>query len=151
MVIGCVASGTVVPVGDGKNITLSAAEWRPMPNESEYARNFEAVKNSPPRAYHVLTIFLNVMSEDRHSGKKISVREYLEIFASNPGEVTVLLRRDQGTFWLLSREMFRDLVVPGVSLSRVGSFSPNDQQQVWNTLQDRVDRTRHILSRLEAE
>lgn len=146
---GCSAREIVVPLDNGQELTLPASQWRALVNESGYARNFEAVENPPPREYHVLTVFLNPMSEDRRTGKKISDTEYIEIFASNPGEITVLLRRDHRTFWLLSREMFHDNSVPGVDLSRVGSFGPNDEHLIRAALQDRIDITRHFLGSLQ--
>ena len=133
-----------VSIADRK-VTLSSAEWRAMPNETEYARNFEAVSNRPPRQYQIVTFFLNSMSEDRKSGEQISPNEYLEVFLSNPDEITVLLRRDHGSYWVLSREMFRAVPVSGVSTNRIGSFATPDAQRVTGALRNQIDSTRYLL------
>ena len=116
-----------------------------MPNEAEYARNFEAIANTPPRQYQIVTFFLSPMTEDRRSGQRISPSEYLEVFLSNPGEITVLLKRDHGTYWLLSREMFKAVLVPGVDTNRVGSVSGPEAERVAETLRNQIDSSRHLI------
>ena len=137
-------SNHVVAVGDRK-VVLSLAEWRVMPNEAEYARNFEAVSNRSPRQYQIVTVFLNQMSRDRKTGQEIAPNEYLEVFLSNPDEITVLLQRDHGSYWLLSREMFRGVTVPGVDTSRLGSLSASESELVAEALRNEIDSTRHLL------
>lgn len=134
----------MVQVGTRK-VELAALEWRAMPNEVEYARNFEAIANTPPRQYQIVTFFLNPMTEDRRSGQRISPSEYLEVFLSNPGEITVLLKKDHGNYWLLSREMFKAVVVPGMDTNRVGSFSGPEAERVAETLRNQIDSSRYLI------
>ena len=130
----------------GRRLALSAAEWQPMKNEAEYAKNFEARLNRSPRQYQILTVFLNQMSEDRKAGREIASGEHLEIFISNPNEVTVLLRRDYGVYWLLSREMFRGISVRGVDLSTFRPLSQLEENAVIAALSNEIDGTRHLLA-----
>ena len=129
----------------GRRLALSAEEWQPMKNEAEYAKNFEARSNRSPRQYQILTVFLNQMSEDRKAGREIAAGEYLEVFISNPNEVTVLLRRNHGVYWLLSREMFRGISARGVDLSTIGPLSRHDEDAVMAALRNEIDSTRHLL------
>jgi hypothetical protein len=136
----------------GRRIVLAAEEWRPMVDWAAYARNFEALTNKPPRQYQILTVFLNQMTEDRRSGREIASNEYLEVFLSNPNEVTVLLRRDHGPYWLLSREMFRGVQASGVDLSSARAQSTVDEQKIVEALRNEIDTTRHLLAaRLNAQ
>ena len=137
-------SDLVVAVGE-RRVVLSSVEWRAMPNEAEYARNFEAVNNRSPRQYQIVTVFLNQMSLDRKTGQEIAPNEYLEVFLSNPDEITVLFRRDHGSYWLLSREMFRGVTVPGIDTSRLGSLSASETELVAEALRNEIDSTRHLL------
>jgi hypothetical protein len=149
--LGCVAEPEALTVSiGGRRVSLPAREWRPVPNEVEYAKNFEAVTNRPPRQYQVLTVFLNQMSEDRKRGHAIAANEYLEVFLSSPNQVTVLLRRDHGAYWLLSREMFRDVRVDRVDLDRVRPLSEQERDEIVEVLRNEIDTTRHFLGQLVA-
>ena len=123
-----------------------------MPNKAEYAKNFEAVTNRPPRQSQVLTVFLNQMSEDRKTGEEIATNEYLEVFLIPPApesRVVVQLRRDHGAYWLLSRETF--VRVPGVNLDSVDpERSGLERYAVVEALRNEIDTTRHLLSQLVA-
>jgi NAD kinase len=85
------------------------------------------------------------MSQDRRSCEQISPTEYLEVFLSNPGEITVLSRKDHGSYWLLSREMFKDVPVAGVNTNRLGSFSESEVDRVAEALRNQIDSTRYLL------
>jgi hypothetical protein len=134
----------VIPVAR-RSVRLSSTEWRAMPNEAEYASNFEAVQNESPRQYQIVTLFMIPMSEDRRSGSRLSENEYLEVFLSNPGEITVLVRRDHGAYWVLSREMFKMASIAGVDTRKVGSLSGAESDRVVAALRDEIDATRHLL------
>jgi hypothetical protein len=134
----------------GREIVLSPKLWRPIVDEAAYARNFEAVSNTPPRQYQTLTVFLNQMTDERRQGRAIAPNEYLEVFVSSPNEITVLLRRDHGPYWLLSREMFRGVGAPGVQTGTLGPLSETDQDLVARSLQNEIDTTRHMLGALVA-
>ena len=121
-----------------------------MTDEVDYARNFEAVTNTPPRQYQIVTFFLNPMSEDRKSGQKISPTEYLEVFFSNPNEITVLVRKDHGNYWLLSREMFKADLVSGLNAKRIGSVefaavSEPEVERIVEALRNQIDTTRQLI------
>ena len=146
--LGCQAQSSkdlTIPVA-GRQLALSAEEWQPMENEAEYALNFEARQNRPPRRYRVLTVFLNQMTEDRKSGRRSRPESTLEVFVSAPNEVTVLLRRDHGHYRLLSRELFRGTQVAGVNLSSMTPLSDIDEGKVIDSLQNEIDTTRHLLA-----
>lgn len=146
--IGCQAAPAedlAVSVG-GRRIVFPADEWQPMANEFAFARNFEALVNKPPRQYQTVTVFLNQMAVDQRSGREIAPSEYLEIFLSNPNEISVLLRRDHGSYWLLSREMFRGLQVGGIDLSSIRPLSVIEQERILEELRGAVDTTRYLLA-----
>jgi hypothetical protein len=86
------------------------------------------------------------MTEDRRSGQRLSPSKYLEVFLSNPRQITVLLRKDHGDYWLLSREMFKAVLVPGVDMNRVGSFSEPEVERVADTLRNQIDSSRCLIS-----
>jgi hypothetical protein len=85
------------------------------------------------------------MSDDRRTGQLIATDEYLEVFVSNPSEITVLLRRDHGTYWVLSREMFRGVSVPGVDQGQMRALSPSEREQVAAALRAEIDSARLLL------
>jgi hypothetical protein len=151
MCIGCRSEPALidVPIGD-RRVSLQAYQWRKIANEVDYARNFEAVTNKAPRQYQILTVFLNQMTEDRIEGQQIAKGEWMDMFISNPGEVSVLLRRDHGRYWVLSREMFRGIDVAEIDLSQIRSLGSDEQKRIVHALQDEIDTTRHLLSELVA-
>jgi hypothetical protein len=117
-----------------------------MPNEFAFARNFEALVNKSPRQYQIVTVFLNQMTVDQRSGREIAPSEYLEIFLSNPNELSVLLRRDYGSYWLLSREMFRGIQVGGIDLSSNKPLSAIEEERILGELRGAIDTTRYLLA-----
>lgn len=139
-----VESDVLVTVGT-KTIRLSTVDWHKAENEADYAQNFEAKTNDPGRRYQVVTIFTIPMSDDRRVGTQLSKREYLELFVSAPGQLTVLLRVDHGAYWILSRELFIGPAIAGVSLPEYGALTKRQERRARLALQDRLDRTRHLL------
>jgi hypothetical protein len=101
-----------------------------MKNEFEWAVNFEQVKREPRQEFaRVVTIFKLPMSVDRRLGTKLSANEYLELFAIHSGSITVQVRIDKGSYWVLSRDTYR---VPS---------SPQDEfydRQLTDIISDRV-------------
>jgi len=148
ILVGCQAQPAkdlTVAVAAGL-IEFPADGWRPMTNEFAFARNFEALINKPPRQYQTVTVFLNQMTTDQRSGREIAPSEYLEIFLSNPNEITVLLRRDHGAYWLLSREMFRGVRVGGIDLGSTKPLSTIEEGKIFGELRGQIDSTRYLLA-----
>jgi hypothetical protein len=133
-----------VAVG-GRRVTLPKAEWREMENKATFARNFEAMSNPPHRKYQIVTVFMIPMSEDRREGDRLSPNEYLEVFVVTAGEVVAQVRRDHGTYWVLSRETFAADAVPGGALDPHRALSPNEVRRIIDALRLQIDTTRHLL------
>jgi hypothetical protein len=138
------ASSYELSVG-GRRILLPKAEWREMQNEATFARNFEATSNPPNRKYQIVTVFMIPMSEDRRIGERLSPTEYLEAFSALKDQVVIQMRRDHGSYWVLSREAFEATAVPGVEFTGVGNLSPADVRRVTDVLRLQIDTTRHLL------
>ena len=141
-----------INVGD-RQIALSSSAWIPMTDTAPYARNFQAAADQPrsvslaPRMFpQVLTFFLIQMSDDRRSGTEIAPGEYLTVFKIDADEVTVLLSRDHGDYWIHSRERFR---VPGVSRFPVQTDFARGSLVIAE-LRDEIDTTRHLLGQFIA-
>ena len=128
----------------GKSIVVSDQKWKKVDDSETYARNFEAKEKVGREVYsQVITVFLNTMSADRMSGKKISENEWLEMFAVHPQTVTVQIRRNKGDYWVLSRQTF------SVSEPQLINANPESSEQNFalyqNFFQNEIDTTRHIL------
>lgn len=129
-----------VPVA-GQKVMLSTSQWKRMTNEFDYAENFEATTNRPPRKSQVLTVFKIRMSKDRRNGKEIARDEYLEIFCTGPSQIAVGIRRDHGPYWLLSREVFS-----GVADCEPGQYFTGDEfDRISSILRNEIDTTRNQL------
>ena len=91
----------------------------------------------------VITVYLNKMTSDRMSGKKISENEWLEVFVVHPQTATVQIRRNKGDYWVLSRQTF------SVSEPQLINANPESSEQnfaLYQTFfQNEIDTTRHIL------
>lgn len=116
-----------------------------MQNEAPFAKNFEATANPPNRKYQIVTIFMIPMSADRRDGDRLSASEYLEVFKTAPGQVTVLIRRDHGAYWNLSREMFQAAAAPDVDLSGFRPLTDAEVSRVIDALRLQIDSTRYLL------
>lgn len=128
----------------GKSIVVSDQKWKKVDDSETYARNFEAREKAGKEVYpQIITVFLNSMSADRMSGKKISENEWLEMFVVHPQTVTVQIRRDKGDYWVLSRQTF------SVSEPQLINANPESSEQnfaLYQTFfQNEIDTTRHVL------
>lgn len=131
----------------GKAIAFPAHEWKPMVDEAPYAKNFEATKNTPRRLSQVVTVFVIPMSPDRREGRRISADEYVELFVTFPGSLVAQVRRDHGSYWILSRENFK-VDVPGVDLKipwHQHAFTSEEFDLVLAALRNDIDTTRYLL------
>ncbi|HLD60716.1 MAG TPA: hypothetical protein VJA27_01105 [Patescibacteria group bacterium] len=127
-----------------KSIIVSDQKYKKVDDSETYARNFEAKEKIGKEAYpQVITVFLNTMSADRMSGKKISENEWLEMFVVHPQTVTVQIRRNKGDYWILSRQTF------SVSEPQLINTNPESSEQNFtlyqNFFQNEIDTTRHVL------
>jgi len=140
-----VSSDHVVEVA-GRKIWLSAARWKSMTNEVEWAVNFEeAGKGSKHEFGRVVTIYKLPMSDGRRLGVRISRQEYLELFVVHPGTVTAQIRIDKGPYWVLSRETFRTPSLVGVDTNRWHSLSQQEFELARSEFQAEIDSTRYLL------
>ena len=128
----------------GGTLNVPVKDWMRMADEYTWAENFQATVPRNKAVYQIVTVFKLPMTDDRRRGVRISRNEYLEVFATNPGEVTVLVRVDKRTYWTLSREMFRD---PSITLWAT-------EPQLYQTrlaLQPQIDTTRYLLQTFGTE
>ena len=122
----------------GSTLRLPTGDWTPMENEYPWAARFLATAPRNQAVSQVVTVFKLPMTDDRRSGERISPNEYLEMFATNPGEVTVLVRLDKQAYWVLSREVF---AYP--SMTSWGTKAELHAAQI--ALQPQIDTTRYLL------
>src|SRR5688572_3220710 len=85
------------------------------------------------------------MSEDRRNGQKLSPNEYLGVFMTARGQVTIVIRRDHGAHWVLSREMFEAGAIHTLDISGLRQQSDADVERVTEALRLQIDTTRHLL------
>jgi len=128
----------------GKSVVVSDEKWKKSADPETYAKNFEAREMLGREAFpQVVTVYLNKMTSDRMSGKKISENEWLEMFVVHPQTITIQIRRDKGGYWVLSRQTF------SVSEPQLINASPESSEQNFtlyqNSFQNEIDTTRHIL------
>lgn len=137
-------SNYIIRVGD-KNIVVSLDKWKFVdnPNENNYSKNYSALnKKDGEKFEQMVTVFLNRMTDDRKTGKKITNTEYIEAFVVYPYSITVQIRVDKGDYWILSRQTFE---------------SKNDYPEQTNVsyanlllnfedMQNKIDNTRYILN-----
>ena len=126
----------------GKTIFLDKAEWSPMQNTQEWAKNFQSkYKKGAQQFETVLTIFLQPMTPERKIGKMISQDEYVEMFSSFPKTVTVQLRVNKGDYWILKRDTYK---VATINPTKVET-DPNVYQQIYRELQVNIDDSRFFV------
>jgi hypothetical protein len=131
----------------GKAIELPTATWKAMRNEFEWAENFEQVTKEPKHLFpRVVTVFKLPMTDDRRSGIRISPREYVEMFVVDPGTLTVQIRVDKGTYWVLSRETFAAGSIYGVDTGTAQhSLYDEEFKSAQQSFGPEIDRTRYLL------
>lgn len=129
----------------GKNIIISNQKWLKSENSENYAKNFEAKEKTDKEAFpQMVTIYLNTMTSDRMLGTKISDNEYLEIFVVHPQTVTIQIRRNNGNYWLLSRQTF---FVNESSLTNINpELSEQNLSMYRSFFQNEIDKTRYVLA-----
>jgi hypothetical protein len=134
----------VFRVGE-RSLRLLATAWERMENEdATVAESFSAVSLKRGHAWpQVVTVFKLPMSEDRKLGIRVTKSEYIEPFVVHPGKVTVQIRVDRGSYWVLSRETFLRDRRTSVDLSRYKPFlSLDEQRALIRDFQERIDSTR---------
>ena len=138
----------------GKTIRIARSEWKPMKNEFEWADNFEQLTRGPRHEFaRVVTVFKLPMSVDRRLGTKVSTYEYVEIFTGLSQTVTVRVRVDKGSYWVLSRETFRVPSSPSaefydstlVEIISDRAIEDDEHALAHLALQPQIDSTRYLL------
>lgn len=147
VVAGCAGNRHLTVQTATKSIRLNHEQWRPLKNETETARNFEARTRKPSQVYStVITVYLLPMSADRALGKKLTDTEFLEIFSVHPGTVTVQLRVKKDGYWILSRETLK---MPEPALVDVRQYKPSftddEVSLMHRQLQNDIDETRAFV------
>jgi hypothetical protein len=151
---GIAASDALVVQVPGKTIQVLRSDWKPMNNEFEWAANFEQLKRESRQEFaRVVTVFKLPMSNDRRLGTKLSPNEYLELFAVHAGTVTVQVRVDKGSYWVLSRDTYRvpsnpeeefyDRQLREIISDRV--ITDEEFRWVHIQLQSHIDSSRYLL------
>lgn len=131
-------------------ISLDAARWRAMPNEFDWAENFEEISRDASHVFpRVLTVFKLPMTLDRRVGLRISDSEFLEIFSTTPESLTIQIRSDRNSFWLLIRETVDtrgNTQLSEIALDRI--VTDQEVRQAASALQPLIDNTRYLLAKL---
>ena len=119
-----------------------------MPNDYEWAENFEETRKGPRHEFpRVVTVFKLPMTEDRQIGTRISPNEYVEMFIVHEGTLTVEVRLDKGSYWVLSRETFTAPSVYGVDTTTLfHSLYDLEFSTASEAFQPEIDTTRYLLS-----
>ncbi|MDE0790342.1 MAG: CsiV family protein [Woeseiaceae bacterium] len=132
----------------GKTIELSPNDWEKVDDPTNLARNYSEKTLSLVHQFNrMVTVYLSPMSNDQRIGQEYSSTEYVEIFISIPGFVTVQTRTDKGRYWVLSRETFKPKEFSPVNLSSSKLFlSESEKNLLLLTYQLEIDGTRLLLN-----
>ena len=132
----------------GKTIELSPNDWEKVDDPTNLARNYSEKTLSLVHQFNrMVTVYLSPMSNDQRIGQEYSATEYVEIFISIPGFVTVQTRTDKGRYWVLSRETFKPKELSPVNLSSSKLFlSESEKNLLLLTYQLEIDGTRLLLN-----
>ena len=127
-----------------KSVIVSENKWQKSDDSKNYAKSFEAREMVWRETFpQVITVYLNAMTTDRMSGKKISENEWLEMFVVHPQTITTQIRENKGTYWVLSRQTF------SVSEPQLVNINPESSEQNFSlyqsSFQNEIDSTRHVL------
>ena len=118
VLLASVTSGVVVHAGakanhivkiGSKTLRLPATAWVPMSNaQPAVAENFSSTRKRTSTLYsQVLTIFKLPMSVDRRTGLHVSKNEFVEAFVVHRDSVTIQVRVDRGSYWVLPERRSR--------------------------------------------
>jgi hypothetical protein len=104
-------------VGNQKT-QLDQDEWNVLKSDSEYSVNLsKKTKRSNEKYNQIVTVFNIEMTKDRKSGVKLSENIYFEAFRTSLDSLTIQIRIDKGSYWVLSRQVFQtendELLSPG--------------------------------------
>jgi hypothetical protein len=95
-----------IAVGN-RSVEISPLEWEVLKSEFEYSVNLKNNRMLSNEKYNqIVTVFNLEMTRDRKSGTKLSDNIYLESFRTLQDSVTVQIRIDKGSYWILSRQTF---------------------------------------------
>ena len=137
----------VVEEPTGGPLRLPNGQWKAMTNEFPWAENFEQIAKGLRHEFpRVVTVFKLPMTDDRRVGIRISPNEYVEMFVANPGAITMQVRVDKKSYWVMSRETFLAKSIYGVDTS-TPSHSIYDEEFKWarQAFQPEIDTTRYLL------
>lgn len=143
------AASDITIEAPGKKISLSSEEWEKLADPAGFAKNVSERKLEPSHKFsRVVTVFLNLLTEDRYSGMlKISEHEYIEVFVVHPGFITAEVVVDKGTYWVLSRETYLPKKQTLVNISQYKPvLNQSDTKSLWLVYQQEIDETRYLLS-----
>ena len=126
----------------GKTIFLDANKWFPMSNTQDWAKNYQSKEKKEWQEFNtVLTIFLQPMTSERKKGKKVTSDEYVEIFPTLPGTVTVQLRVDKDKYWVLTRDTYKVITPNSMQVER----DPVVYNSIYNEIQTYIDTSRFFI------
>jgi len=133
-------------------IRVPRADWETMPNQYEWADNFEQLRKDPGHVYpRVVTVYKLPMTADRRLGMRISSDEYVQMFNVLAGTLTVQVRLDKGDYWVLSRESFALPSGPnGEQTLEQFLTRPRPDSELYEQFlfrfQTEIDTTRYLLA-----
>ena len=131
-----------------RTIRLARADWTAMTNDYAWAENFAAIRKGSREALEqIVTVFKLPMTEDRRSGEMISLNEYVEMFVVHTGMLTVQVRVDKGSYWVMSRQTFAaPSSVLGVDTTTLQhELSALEFVRARWAFQSELDTTRYLL------
>ena len=130
------------------SIRLARADWKAMPNDYEWAENFEEIRKGRRHEFpRVVTVFMLPMTADRRIGTRISPNEYVEMFVVHTGTLTVQVSLDKGSYWVLSRETFTAPSIRGVDTATLQhDLSDVEFRRASEAFQPERDPPRYLLS-----
>ena len=81
----------------------------------------------------------SAVSEARRCGEARD--EYVEIFSTLPGTVTVQLRVDKGKYWVLTRDTYKVITPNSMQVER----DPVVYKSIYNEIQTYIDSNRFFI------
>ena len=130
-----------------KTIHLNEDEWDLIKSDSEYSVNLSKKTKKVCEKYNqILTVFNIDMTKDRKSGVKLSENIYFEAFRTHLNGITIHLRIDKGSYWILSRQIFE---TKNENILAVGEYADEVKAlSISKQFQDEISSTIYMVNKL---
>ncbi len=128
-------------------MNLNEDEWEILRSDSEYSVNIsKKTKRSFEKYNQIITVFNIEMTKDRKSGVKLSENIYFEAFRTPLNGITIHLRIDKGSYWILSRQTFE---TKNDSILAVGEYADEAKAlSISKQFQDEISSTVYMVNKL---